>query len=319
MERGRLNMANWFNNFLVKAVPLMPKIFIGLVAKKYVAGKSIDDAVSTVRKLNNEGITATIDLLGEHINDLSEAETPLQMYLDLIEAIEKENIDSNVSLKLSQFGLELDHDATWKNFEKILSKIREKDNFIRIDMEDSSVTDITLDIFKRAKSLYPKVGIVLQAYLFRSMDDLKALLPLGINIRICKGIYKESSEIVYQDPQEIRENFFNLVKFILDNNGYAAIATHDLYLINQCKKYINDNKIPSDRYEFQALYGVPIKKTLSRLVNDGHKVRVYVPFGEDWYAYSIRRLKENPDIAGYIFKDFFKINFLTLAPRNKTK
>ena len=280
---------------------------MGLVAKKYVAGKSINDAVSAARELNKEGIAGTIDLLGEDINDLSEAIPPLQMYLDLIEAIEKENIDSNVSLKLSQFGLELDSDATWRNFKKIISKIHEKDNFLRIDMEDSSVTDIILDIFKRSKSLYPKVGVVLQAYLHRSMDDLKALLPLGLNIRICKGIYKESPEIAYQNPQEIGENFLNLVKSILDNNGYAAIATHDLYLINQCEKYINDNKIAVDRYEFQALYGVPIKKTLSRLVNDGHKVRVYVPFGEDWYAYSMRRLKENPDIAGYVFKDFFKI------------
>lgn len=300
-------MAKWFNNFLVKTVPMAPKFMVGLVAKKYVSGETLQDAVRVIRDLNAKGFTATADVLGEHIHDLSETELPVEMYLDLTETISSEQIDSNVSLKLTQLGLEIDSDRTWENFEKILVKIKEQDNFLRIDMEDSSLTDVTLEFFKRAKLIYKNVGFVIQSYLHRSEKDIRDFLSPGINVRICKGIYKESPDIAFQDPVKIRENFLLLVKLLLENDSYAAIATHDLIIIDACEKYIKSNNIPTDRYEFQALYGVPIHNTLKRLVSDGHTVRIYVPYGKDWYPYSMRRLKENPDLAGYIFKDFFNI------------
>lgn len=299
-------MSRWFNKFLAKTVPLAPKFFVGWIAKKYIAGETLDEAIAAVKQSNKSGFTATMDVLGEDIENLSESEMPTQIYLDLLEIINIEKVNSNISLKLSQLGFELDTDAAWINFERVLKKVKDSRNFLRIDMEDSSLTDLTLNIFKRAKSLYPKVGAVLQAYLFRSINDLKEILPLEVNIRICKGIYRESPDIAYQSPEDIRKNFLNLVKMLLEYDGYAAIATHDLSLISACEDYIKENNIRSNRYEFQALFGVPIQKTLTRLVNEGHTVRLYVPFGEDWYPYCMRRLKENPNIAGYIFKDFFK-------------
>ena len=208
---------------------------------------------------------------------------------------------------LSQLGLELDEATAWRNFERILMRVREKEVFLRIDMEDSSLTDKTLEIFKRARSLYANIGIVLQACLFRSLDDLEYLLPLGVNVRICKGIYKEPAEIAYQSKAEINWNFMQMISACLNGDGYAAIATHDLNLIRECESFIHENQIPDTHFEFQALLGVPVQNTLKRLVQDGRKVRLYVPYGRDWYTYSLRRLRENPDIAGYVFRDFFKM------------
>ena len=300
-------MPNWFNQFLVKTVPLMPKFMVGLVARKYVAGKNLDAAEDCIRDLNKQAFWATADVLGENIRDIAETQKPLQLYLELIDRIAELQLDSGISLKLSQFGLGLDTKACWQNFEKVLQRAKSRNIFVRIDMEDSSLTDATLDCFRRARSLYARVGIVLQAALRRTEADLNSLLPLGADVRICKGIYKEAPEIVLQEREEIRQNFFHLVKILLSAGGYAAIATHDLEMIRMCDSYIQEHNIPATQYEYQALLGVPVLHTLQRLLDRGSHVRFYVPFGNDWYAYSMRRLRENPDIAGYIFKDFFRL------------
>ncbi|MDO9549154.1 MAG: proline dehydrogenase family protein [Candidatus Marinimicrobia bacterium] len=300
-------MAKWLNNVLVKTVPFAPKFVVGLVAKKYVSGETVDDALRVINDLNRQSFNTTVDILGEHIQYLDETELYVNMYAELISRINPIKNSNTISLKLSMLGIELDRDKAWQNFETILKPAKQNRLSLCIDMEDSSLTDITLEFFKKGKSLYQDVTTVLQAYLFRSHDDLESILPLRPNVRICKGIYKESPKIAYQDPDRIREKFFSLVKILLKSDGFAAIATHDLELISVCEEYIKTNNIPAERYEFQALYGVPIQNTLKRLVEDGHTVRIYVPYGKDWYPYSMRRLKENPDIAGYIFKDFFRI------------
>jgi len=297
-----------FNQFLSKTVPLMPKFFVGLVAKKYVAGVTLEKAVRKIKELNEEGFLATTDVLGENIPNLEAAQKPLAAYLELLETIDRQQLNTGISVKLSQLGLNLNEEKAWENFDKVLQKAKELDIFVRLDMEDSPWTDKTIGFYRRAREIYAKTGTVIQSYLFRSEKDIKELIFDGpTNLRICKGIYKEDDSISYQEKQEISDNFFRLVKLCLENDSYVGIATHDLDLIARCEEFITSQNISRDKYEFQALLGVPVKKTLERLAAAGHQVRYYVPFGSDWYPYSMRRLKENPDIAGYIFKDFFKI------------
>lgn len=299
---------DWFNNFLMAVVPYAPRKTVGLIAKKYIAGETIEETVKEITEMNKNGFLATTDVLGESIATIEEAQQPINNYLELIDTIEQNNLDTRVSLKLTQLGLKIDQAQAWQNFLKILNKVREKDVFLRIDMEDASCTDDTLEFYQKARSKYDRIGTVIQSYLYRSENDIKNLIAKGkTNLRICKGIYKESPDISYQNNQRISDNFYQLVRLCLEKNIYTAIATHDLELIERCENFILDNDINPEQYEFQALLGVPIENTLQHLVNRGHKVRLYVPFGNDWYAYSMRRLKENPDIAGYIFKDFFKI------------
>ncbi len=299
-------MSNWFNHFLVSILSLFPKWLIGLVARKYVAGTTIAQAVEQIKSLQAEQFLASLDVLGEHVKTEGQAQDAADQYLQLSDALNREGLNCNISLKLSQMGIELDARIAWRHLENVLAKARENGNFVRIDMEDSALTDITLEFYKRARQQFDNVGMVLQAYLYRSATDLNQLMDIHPNIRICKGIYKEAPEMTYQNDQDIRDNFLRLVKYLLDNGGYAAIATHDTYLIDRCEQYIVQNNITADRYEFQVLFGVPVKEVMHRLVGAGHRVRYYLPFGVEWYPYSMRRLKENPDIAGYIFKDFFK-------------
>jgi len=297
----------WFNNFLAKVVPILPKWSISPIAMKYVAGVTVEDAVDLIKKLNKEDILCTADVLGEHVKTWKKVEEPLTMYLELIDEIDKGKLKSGISIKLSQMGIEIDKEKAWEKFEKVLKKVKEKNIFLRIDMEDSSLTDDTLEFYRRARKIYDRVGIVLQAYLRRTLDDIEKLNEENLlDVRICKGIYNEPADVAYKDFDKVRENFLKCIESILEKKGIAAIATHDMYLIEETKKYIDKNKISNDRYEYQALYGVPIKKTFKKLISENRKARYYIPFGEEWYAYSIRRLKENPDIAGYIFKDFFR-------------
>ncbi len=298
----------WFNNLLTKVVPIMPKFMVGLVAKKYIAGINLDEAVKEIQQLNHEKFLTTTDILGENIPDIRAAQKPVSAYLELLDRIKKEQLNSGISVKLSQLGLTHDAEQAWQNFHKILMRAKNHNIFLRIDMEDSPWTDQTIGFYRRARDEYSNTGTVIQSYLFRSERDIKEMIADGkTNLRICKGIYKEPADISLQDRDDISDNFFNLVKICLDNDTYVGIATHDLDLIARCEAYIADQNIAPNKYEFQALLGVPVKHTLERLVKAGHTVRYYVPFGQDWYPYSMRRLKENPDIAGYIFKDFFKI------------
>lgn len=298
---------SWFNKMVVGLMPLAPKVLIGQVAKRYIAGVTLKAGIEKVYDLNRQGFLATMDVLGESITNKQETGKPMRLYRELIQEIGRHpELKTGISVKLTQLGLSIDKEFCWEKFRELIDIGKEIDLFIRIDMEDSSVTSATLELFERALNKYPRVGTVLQAYLHRSVDDMKHLVEIGANVRVCKGIYNEPSGIAYQGREEIRQNFITLGKMQLDAGNHLAIATHDPYLIDHFRTYIDNKEIPSEQYEFQALLGVPIDATLQRLAGEGRTVRIYTPFGEDWYAYSSRRLKENPDIAGYVVKDFFK-------------
>jgi proline dehydrogenase len=293
------------NRLVVGSAPLMPKFVIGRVASVYVAGDKLKDGLELAKKLNSKGFTATLDLLGEEVKNRKETNKIKQSYCDLLDGIANYGIDCNISLKLTALGLKIDEELCWDNLSVVLDKAREHKNFVRMDMEDSTVTDATIRMCKKGKDYYPKCGTVLQAYMRRTSDDIDILKTHNANIRLCKGAYKESEEIAYQDYQEIRDNYMINSKKIMDNGIFIGLATHDEWLITKLEELIEKNNYKKSNYEFQALSGVPIDKTLERLIAAGHKVRYYIPYGPEWYAYSMRRMKENPDIWKYTLKAFF--------------
>ncbi len=295
---------SYFNKLIVAAVQLMPKSVVGFFSRKYIAGDTLDKAVQCVRDLNKKGIYATLDVLGELITHKDEAVEAKNKCLEVLDAIVQHNLMANLSIKPTQMGLSIDVDFAYNQIKELVEKAKGIDNFIRIDMEDSPYTDKTIDVFKRLKNDYTNVGIVLQAYLKRTTSDVITLNKLNTNYRLCKGIYIEPATIAYKDRQEIRNNFLKTLGLMFKNGNYAGIATHDEYLINEAYRMIKEMKIPGDKFEFQMLLGVR-EDLRDRINSDGHKIRVYVPFGKDWYPYSIRRLKENPQIAGHIFKNIF--------------
>lgn len=298
---------SWFNKLMVQIMPVIPKSFIRLVSKHYIAGESLKDGIEKVYELNDRGYLATLDVLGESITNKEDTEKPLRLYRELIQEIGNHpELRTGISVKLTQLGLDIDKEFCWENFQQIIEIGKEIGLFIRIDMEDSSVTSDTLDIFERSLDSYKNVGIVIQAYLHRSENDIKHLMDLDANVRLCKGIYREPEDIAYQGKEEIRRNFLLLGKMYLDAGKYLAIATHDQFLLDHFRTYIDNKEISSKQYEYQALLGVPIDHILQSFIQNGSAVRIYTPFGEDWYAYSSRRLKENPDIAGYVIRDFFR-------------
>ncbi len=293
-----------FHDLLVKSVQLMPKKIIWLFSKKYIAGKTLESAVRTVKELNSKGILATIDVLGESVNTKEEALTAKLKSSEVLDALEKHNLNANLSIKPTQFGLGFDKDFAYEQILELVKKASEINNFVRIDMEDSPYTDLTLELHKRIYKDYSNVGVVLQAYLKRTYHDAIILNKNGTNYRLCKGIYIEPATIAFKDYQEIRDNFMKTLELMLRNGNYVGIATHDKYLIDKSYKLIKDMNIPKDKFEFQMLLGV--REDLRNKINkDGYKIRVYVPFGGDWYKYSLRRLQENPQLAGHIFKEFF--------------
>lgn len=300
----------WFNKMIASILPHMPKNLVWIFSKRYIAGRSIEDAVRVSRQLNAEGYMVTIDLLGEFITKLKEAEKNRDQYLHIIETIQKNNIDGNYSLKPSMFGLLLDEEACYNNMREIVAKAASFNNFVRIDMEDSSCVDREIKLFRRLKKEFPKnVGLVLQAYMRRTLDDLKSLSDLHsddnpLNFRLCKGIYVEPETIAYKKYEEINQHYLEDLEFILKNGFYPGIATHDVPLIEGAYKLLEKYNVPKERYEFQMLYGVT--PALRKSIRDkGHRLRVYVPFGEDWFPYSTRRLKENPKVASDIMKALF--------------
>jgi proline dehydrogenase len=283
----------------------MPKPVVGFFSKRYIAGERLEDAVGLVRQLNSKGIYATLDVLGESIKNKDEAAAAKNKCLVVLDTISRNNLMANLSIKPTQMGLSIDEDFAYEQVSQLAAKAKSINNFIRIDMEDSLYTDKTFNLFKRLKENYDNIGIVVQAYLKRSYDDVVILNKLGTNYRLCKGIYIEPPSIAYKDKQKIRDNYLDILHAILKSGNYAGIATHDEYLINSALKMIKELNVPKEKFEFQMLLGV--REDLRDKINaDGQKIRIYVPFGEDWYAYSIRRLKENPQIAMYITKNIFK-------------
>lgn len=296
------------NQIIAKTLPFVPKSIVGRVSRKYIAGVALDDAVRVVRDLNSQTMMATLDILGEDILEREPAIRMVTNWKKVIKRIKEHALDSNISIKLSQLGLRIDRDLCYQNVRSILQHAHDHQNFVRIDMEDSSTTDGTLDIYRRLRSDgFRNVGVVIQAYLRRSEQDVKDLLKLNANFRLCKGIYIESPTIAFKQKEEIRKNFVLLMKLMLENGSYIGIATHDEYLIDEAYTFLEREKFGREKYEFQMLLGVR-ERLRDSIVNAGHRLRVYVPFGEKWYAYSVRRLKENPQIAGYVWRSMFGFN-----------
>ncbi len=293
-----------FHSLLVKTVQTMPESIVWLFSKKYIAGKSLQSAVDTVKDLNSKGIHATLDVLGESIKTKEEAIEAKVKALQAFDAIVNNKLLANLSIKPTQMGLAIDKELAYQQILELVKRGNEINNFVRIDMEDSPYTDLTLDVYKRIYEEFSNVGVVLQAYLKRTYNDTIVLNKLGTNYRLCKGIYQEAATIAYKDKQAIRDNFMKCLELMLKNGNYVGIATHDKYLIDKSYELIKTLNIPKDMFEFQMLLGV--REDLRDKINkDGYKIRIYVPFGEDWYRYSMRRLQENPQLAGHIVKEFF--------------
>ena len=293
------------NRALVWFIPYLPKAFAARFAGRYVAGESVQEALSVARDLNDRGFEVTLDILGEHVATSQEASDVTQAYVHLYGELAAGGIKGNISVKPTHLGLDLSADLCRENFGLLLDAAREHDNFLRIDMESSRQTDETLELYRDLAARYRQVGPVLQAYLRRSSGDLAQLTGEPFNFRLCKGIYLESADIAFNDPGEINRNFIALLRQGLEGGAYVAIATHDQRLISASLDLIKELDADQARLEFQVLYGVPMQGRLEQLLKAGHKVRVYVPFGEEWYDYGLRRLKENPAIAGYILKNIF--------------
>ena len=297
---------SWINTSIVSLIRFMPRWSIHPFAKTYVAGESIEETILAVKEINARGFTCTLDILGEHVQSAVEAENITREYCDLYDVITAENMNCNISIKLTHIGLALDKNIAAENLIRILKQAKLHSNFCRIDMENSTYTQQTIDLYKDCVSIYPNIGIVLQAYLKRSLGDARDLNTPGFNTRICKGIYDEPETIALQDKTSIQDNFFQITKEILSGNGFAAIATHDIPLIDRIDEWIESTQVSSDRFEFQVLYGVPMGSRLERLLDKGYTVRQYIPFGKEWFDYSLRRLKENPKIMSYVLGNLFK-------------
>lgn len=293
-----------FNKVVVLFMPLVPKFIVRQFAKRYVAGSKLDDAIQAVKNLNGRGFMATMDVLGESTTDEEKTRIYVNEYMAVLHAIHDENLDCNVSLKPTQLGLQISSDLCHENIKKIVSRAKELDNFVRIDMEDSGSTSATIGIYKMLRQEFDNVGLVLQAYLRRTIDDLIDMSSEKSNFRICKGIYIEPRHIAYKDPHLINENFAYLLETALKRKCYVGIATHDEKVVWHALRIIEQLDLKDQDYEFQMLYGVD-EQLGSIIVQAGHRLRIYVPFGEEWYAYVMRRLKENPTIAMYVLKALF--------------
>lgn len=294
------------NRVLVTSLPFLPRSVVGAFASRYVAGETVATALQQARDLNEKGFEVTLDILGEHVQDHEEARLVTDAYIHLYDQIAAAGIRGNISLKPTHLGLELDYHTCEQNLLRILEAAKANGNFLRIDMENSPYTDATLQLYHACLERYDRVGPVLQAYLHRSSADLAAIMSPKLNFRLCKGIYQEPENIAIQDRQGINRNYMALARQAFEGLAYVAIATHDLELITDVENFVQELGVPAERFEFQVLYGVPMKGRLEQLLAKGYRVRVYVPFGATWYDYAMRRLKENPSIAGYVMSNFFR-------------
>lgn len=299
-----------FNKLIAAILPYMPKKLVWIFSKRYIAGETIEEAVAASKQLNKEGIKVTIDLLGEFIEDLSQATKNKEAYINIIEAFQENKIDGNYSVKPTFFGLLIDEEICYQNIRTVVAKAAEYNNFVRVDMEDSPCVDKEIDLFRKLKAEFPNnVGLVIQAYLKRTLDDLSNMMDMQngnskLNYRICKGIYVEPEELAFKKYEEINENFVKGLEFMFQNDIYPGIATHDRNVVEPAFKLIEKYNVPKDKYEFQMLFGVTPE--LRKMITDkGHTMRVYVPFGKDWFGYSTRRLQENPKMAMLIIKALF--------------
>jgi proline dehydrogenase len=297
-------MSSLFDRFVVGTLPFVPRAIVHRFARRYVAGPTLDDAIRTVRELESEGAMATIDVLGESVTRRDQTEATREEYVRVLDAIVANRLPANVSIKPTAVGLSIDPQLARENCRTICLKAAESGTFVRIDMEDSPFTEKTLQLALGLQKEFPNVGVVVQAYMRRTLADLDRLVAARMNVRICKGIYVEPREIAFKDRQVVIENYAAIVDKHLSAGCYAGIATHDEACVQRALATIDRLKLKPDRYEFQMLLGVDplLRRTI---LGAGHRLRVYVPFGKDWYAYSIRRLKENPSIARHTVRMIF--------------
>ncbi len=293
------------NKLIVKTMPLIPKGIVKQVAKKYIAGDELEDAVRVTKDLMAMGGMSTIDVLGEFVTEKSAALHEKEQVSKVLDAISENQLDTYLSVKPTSLGLGIDFDFGAANIREIVEKAKSLGLSVRLDMENSPYTTMTIDLYKQLRdSGFDNVGIVFQAYMRRTEDDIKSLAEYKPSIRLCKGIYRESEKIAFQGKEEIRDNYKKLFNLIVDSEMYIGIATHDEPLIQYAIEQIKKRGMKKTEYEFQMLLGVREERR-NGLLEQGYPLRVYVPFGEDWYGYSTRRLKENPRMAGIIFKSIF--------------
>ncbi len=299
-----------FNKLIAAILPYFPKKFIWIFSRSYIAGETIEDAMRVSTELNNKQIMVTLDVLGEFIETFEEAEENKKYYMNLIDITYSNGINGNFSLKPTSFGLLLDKEICLKHVREIVARAASYNGFIRIDMEDSPCTGMEIELFRKLRQEFPaNVGLVVQAYLRRTLQDIKDLSELNrtdfpISFRLCKGIYIEPEKIAYRDHEEVRQHYLEDLEYIFANRIHVGIATHDKTLIESALRLIEKYNVPKNMYEFQMLYGVTPKQR-DTIVSKGHKMRVYVPYGKQWFGYSTRRLKENPKMASHIIKAIF--------------
>ena len=294
------------NSSIAALMHIAPKWLFRPFANSYVAGESIDSALKVVKILNEKGFSATMDILGENVNSEKEATLITNQYTHLIQQISQAELDSTISVKLTHLGLGIDPILGEKNILQLAQVGKENNVGVTIDMENSPYTSTTFELYNKTLSVHNKMGTVIQAYLHRSSEDIQKLNTPLLNLRICKGIYRESPDIAIQDRSAINDNYMDMARAMFNGSGFVCLATHDLELLDRLELLIVNDRISPDRFEFQVLYGVPMGDRLEKLKTKGYKVRVYVPFGEAWFEYAIRRLKENPTIISYVLKNMFK-------------
>jgi len=296
---------NLLNPIIKATLPLVPKPIVRRIAKPYIAGETLPELVSVVQELNHDRFIVATSILGEFVTEVKDAEEAVQQYQEVLTEIKDLKLESNIHIKLSHFGLKLDKEVCYNNLINILKTAADCGNFVRIDMEDSTCTDDTLAIYKRAREKFENVGVVIQACMKRSNKDIDSLKAMKANVRICKGIYIEPPEIAYNDREIVRQNYSTLLKDLLGAGCYVGIATHDKWLVDDAFQTIEELALDHTQYEFQMLYGVDPQ--LRQMIRDaGHRMRVAVPFGPSWYPYSIRRLRKNPTVARYVLQALFK-------------
>ncbi|MEM7354814.1 MAG: proline dehydrogenase family protein [Acidobacteriota bacterium] len=296
-----------FDRLVVTTLPVVPKFIVRRVASRYVAGEQLEDALRVVDELHGEGAMATVDLLGEEVTRREAATEALDEYLRLADLIRERGLDHcNISVKPTQLGLAIDRDFCRQNFERLLEKASAQGTFVRLDMEDRTTTDDTIELYRGLLQRFcdggiHTVGTVFQAYMRRTLRDIGKLPDEGANIRLCKGIYIEPRQAAWKDYETVRYNFIAALEKLFAQGVYVGIATHDEHLVCAAITLIDRLQIPRERYEFQMLLGVE-SELRKILLAEGHRLRVYIPYGRDWYLYSVRRLRENPKIAGYVLR-----------------
>jgi len=295
---------SFINKIIALILPLVPKFIVYLFAKRYIAGPTLEMAIDTIKDFNARGIVATLDILGEEIEKKEDSLKVVEEYKQALAEIKSNNLDANISVKPTHLGLKIDKEFCYQNIRTLVIEAKKCNNFVRIDMEDYTCTTDTIDIYSRLHKEFNNVGVVIQTYLRRTIEDVNQLIPEKANLRLCKGIYVEPPQIAYKDYDIINSNFQYTLRKLLENKCYVGIATHDEKLIWHALSLIDELNLKKEEYEFQMLLGVT-EDLRDILVDAGHRMRIYIPFGEHWHAYSMRRLKENPQVAMYIIKHIF--------------